>query len=194
MGESPHLHFLANNLSIGPLEQSILQSQKRGANIRWWLSQNDCPEVIRQFKIVFDKAFSPWLPRDSRDSSGEVAHIVFDGVRYSRAATHLGNSLISYYPSKSSTVPVVGSIQKITTNNRNVCLTVKRQAPLPTGTYDPFLRYPAFPARLYSSGMINDHDDHIPITSVVSHVARFMVEDPRVTVFLSLSQVGLSIC
>jgi hypothetical protein len=162
----------------------------RGANIRWWLSQDDCPEVIRQFKSFFDKAFSRETLRDSRDRSGEVAHIVQDGVRYSRATTHLGNSLVSYYPSKSATLPVIGSIQKIIAREQHVQLTIRRQAPLPSGVYDPFLRYPSFPARLYSSRMLEDAEDYVPVTSLVCHVARFNLPGSEVVAILILSRVS----
>ena len=97
-------------------------------NIRWWLKRDNCPEVIRQFKVVFDRAFSQKarpVGDDWRERLGEVANIVRDGVHYSRAATHLGNSLVSYYPSQSASVPVVGSIQKITANGHDVWMAVK---------------------------------------------------------------------
>jgi hypothetical protein len=175
---------------LGTLEQTILQSRKRGANIHWWLARDDCPEVIRQFKYFFDKAFSQEQPSNSRDRIGEIAHIMHDGVNYSRAETHLGNSLVSYYPSKFATKPVVGSIQKITARGQHVSLTIKRQALLPSGSYDPFVRYPYLSASLYSSKSFEGNEDHIPVTSIVSHVARFMVPGTEVAVILTLSRVS----
>ncbi|KAG6862936.1 hypothetical protein C0991_009378, partial [Blastosporella zonata] len=170
-----------------PLEQTILRSYKKGANIRWWLRRDDCPEPMRQFKVFFDKAFSRELPMDDlRQRVGEVAHILHDGAHYSRSTTHLGNSLISYYPSQSARAPVAGSIQKITVNESSAWLTVKRHAPLLPDAYDPFVRYPSFPARVYSSKML-DREDHIPITSVVSHVARYNFSEER-AVILTLSR------
>ena len=70
---------------------------------------------------------------------GEVAHVQHDGVNFSRAATHLGNSLICYYPSQTDSAPVAGSIQKITVNGLDVWLAVKRQAPASSDAYDPFI-------------------------------------------------------
>lgn len=160
-------------------------------NIRWWLKRDNCPEVIRQFKLIFDRTFSQKarpVGDDWRERLGEVAHVVRDGVHYSRAATHLGNSLISYYPSQSASVPVVGSIQKITANGRDAWMAVKRHAPLPSNTYDPFKCYPSFPARLYSSTMLSD-EDHIPINSIICHVARFNLSSDR-AVILKLSRVS----
>ncbi len=175
---------------LGTLEQTILQSRKRGANIHWWLAQDDCPEVIQQFKYFFDKAFSQEQPSNSWDRIGEIAHIMHDGVNYSHAETHLGNSLVSYYPSKFATKPVVGSIQKITAHGQHVWLTIKRQALLPSGSYDPFVRYPHFSTSLYSSKSFEGNEDHIPVTSIVSHVAQFMVPGTEVAVILTLSRVS----
>ena len=107
------------------------------------------------------------------------------------STTHLGNSLISYYPSLTATLPIIGSIQKITTNRSSTQLVVKPQGPCPPNIYDPFIQYPWFPARIYSSKML-DREDHIPINSVLSHVVRFEVAPDRV-VILTLSRVSLSI-
>jgi hypothetical protein len=171
-----------------------LQTFTKGGNIRWWLSRDDCPEAIRQFKLFFDDAFL----RDSKEKGHAyhermtlVAHIQHNGVIFSCAATHLGNSLISYYSSPTATTPVAGSIQKITVNGPDVWLTVKRQAPLPSNAYDPFTLYPSFPARVYSSSML-DQEDHIPITSVLSHVARFEFSANRAAI-LTLSRVSVLI-
>lgn len=171
-----------------------MQTFTKGGNIRWWLSRDDCPEAIRQFKIFFDNAFLR-DPKEKGHAYHErmtlVAHIQHNGVNFSCAATHLGNSLISYYSSPTATTPVAGSIQKIAVNGPDVWLTVKRQAPRPSNAYDPFTLYPSFPARVYSSSML-DHEDHIPITSVLSHVARFEFSANRV-VILTLSRVSVLI-
>jgi len=179
-------------LPKGPLEQTILQTFTKGGNIRWWLSREDCPEVIQQFKLFFDKAFSRDPKEEThayRERMTGVAHIRHNGVNFSCAATHLGNSLISYYSSLTSTTPVAGSIQKITVKGPDVWLTVKRQAPCSSNAYDPFTLYPSFPARVYSSSMLN-HEDRIPITSILSHVARFEFSANRVVV-LTLSRVSV---
>ena len=180
-------------LWIGSLEKTILQSYKKGANIRWWLSRENCPEVLQQFKYFFDKAFTREIPYDTStcERIGELAHIIHNGTRYSRMATHEGNSLISYYPSREAAVPVVGSIQKIVSDGQHVYLTIKRQALPPSGTYDPFIRYPSFPANLYSAKMVDNKEDRIPVSSIVSHVARFLVPGTEIAVVLTLSRVSL---
>ncbi|KAF7335733.1 hypothetical protein MVEN_02229000 [Mycena venus] len=99
----------------GEMEASILKSFMRGANLRRWLNRSDCPQVIREFKRLFDLAFTP---RDFGEETPpkndqEHAHYNFKGVNYSRASTHLGNSLVLFYP-LNSTQATAGSIEKIT--------------------------------------------------------------------------------
>lgn len=181
-----------NNLNVGPLEQTIVRSFTRGANLRWWLNRDDCPEALRQFKLLFDKAFSRKPQKDEKyhPRRTEVAHITYNGVNYSRATTHLGNSLVLYYARASPTAintPTAGSIEKIMVNGTVVQLSIRRQMQLPPGSYDPFLRYPSFPARLYSAEMDSGSLDVVPLTSVLSHVARYNFSNQAV--ILNLSRV-----
>jgi hypothetical protein len=165
-----------------------------GANIRWWLSREDCPQAIRQFKLFFDKAFSRDLGEERHvhhETMREVAHVQHGGINFSRATTHLGNSLICYYPSSTTSTPVAGSIQKITVSGSDIWLYVKQQAPASSDTYDPFIRYPSFPAKVYSSSTL-DREDRIPITSILCHVARFDFSYNR-AVILNLSRVSLPV-
>lgn len=162
-------------MNAGPLEQTIVKSFTRGANLRWWLHRDDCPEALRQFKLLFDEAFSRKPQKDDEKyhpRRTEVAHITYNGVNYSRATTHLGNSLVLYYPSPKINTPIAGSIEKIMVLGTAVKLSIRRQMQLPPGSYDPFLRYPAFPARLYSAEM-GEALDVVPLGSVLSHVARY---------------------
>jgi hypothetical protein len=159
--------------------------------LRRWLNRPDCPQIIKEFKSLFDKAFT--VPKDPNlaafapeSRNLEHAHYSFNNVTFSRASTHLGNSLVLYHPPDSDN-PVVGSIQKIKTHGDSVAFTIKRQAPLPTGKFDPFQRYPALGAKVYSTDMLAGHDIVSPF-NVVSHVARFEFEGGR-AVFLNLSKV-----
>jgi hypothetical protein len=119
-----------------------MKSYMRGANIRRWLKRPECPEVIRQFKNLFDKAFPSKIrdvkETDTKSKLVELAHYTYNGFNFSRSSTHLGNSLILYYPTPSSTIPVAGSIQKIDNSGNQVYFVVKRQAALPLAKFDPF--------------------------------------------------------
>lgn len=93
------------NAFIGTLEATLLKSHMRGANLWQWLNRPDCPEIIQQFKNLFDKAFSSHIPQiQEMSTSGrtDVAYYAHNGVMFSCCSTHLGNSLVLYYPPHSS--------------------------------------------------------------------------------------------
>ncbi|KAF9555250.1 hypothetical protein CPC08DRAFT_611241, partial [Agrocybe pediades] len=178
------LQRINTNDKVGALEKTMLESYSKGANLRRWLRRADCPEVLRHFKALFDKAFSPHVRAESEPRLQtsplpvEVAHYKHNGINFSRARTHVGNSLVLYYPTPNSINPIAGSIQKITTSTAGVRLHIQRQAPLKEGQRDPFARYPHFPARTYSSEMQKmPRLDVVGFSSVVSHVARYNFGD-----------------
>ena len=175
----------------GELEATMVKSFVRGANLRRWLNRPNCPTIIREFKRLFDKTFSPKkdlnLAASAPQSSQHIhAHYTFSGVTFSRASTHLGNSLINYYPTPSSTRLVAGSIQKIETVDGSVVFSVKRQVPLPSGEFDPFQRYPALGATIYANKMLDGPLDVISPLAVLNHVARLDISSDR-TVILNLT-------
>jgi hypothetical protein len=178
----------------GELEATIAKSFWRGANLRRYLNRADCPEVIKQLKKLFDLSFSPRNDRSAEsvpaENDKDRAHYTHQGVNYSRASTHLGNSLVLYYPSSAPTEsPIAGSIQRIETAGDNTIFHIRRQGKLPPGKFDPFLPYPHFPAKTYSSQM-DDVVDQIPPSLVLSHCARCEFSDDR-AVILDLSRVSL---
>ncbi|KAJ6491082.1 hypothetical protein C8R45DRAFT_778419, partial [Mycena sanguinolenta] len=177
-----------NDLIGGQLEATITKTFMRGANLRRWFNRPDCPAVITEFKRLFDPAYPSG--RNLTEVSaplaidGERAHYTYRGVNYSRAPTHLGNSLILYSPSPTDD-PIAGSIEKIVTDDKGTFFRVRRQAPLPTGLYDPFLCYPFLHAKSYSS-QIGDAINTISPSAVLSHCARFDYSKDR-CVILNLS-------
>jgi hypothetical protein len=179
--------------SSGVLEATITQSFMRGANLRRWLKRSDCPEVIRQFKCLFNKSFTPVagdsnMENCSASPRSAQAHYRRDGVNFSRTSTHLGNSLVLYYPTLSSTEPIAGSIQSIRTDGGQVKFVIQRQAILSPTEFDPFRKYAWFPATVYSSRMADGPCDIVPVSSVVTHVARFNFSSNR-AVIVNLSRV-----
>ncbi|KAF7330467.1 hypothetical protein MVEN_02485900 [Mycena venus] len=156
-----------------------------GPIISWWCFPFErLIEVIKEFKHLFDRAYTP--RRNLSEESpplvvdGERAHYTYQGVNFSRASTHLGNSLILYRPSIKAD-PIAGSIEKIVTRGDDTFFVVRRQAPLPPDSFDPFLRYPHFPAKSYSSQM-DDATDTIISSLVVSHCARFEYSNNRLVI------------
>ncbi|KAJ7615265.1 hypothetical protein DFH06DRAFT_1008694 [Mycena polygramma] len=159
----------------GELEATLSRSFMRGASIRRWLRRPDCPAVFRELKALFEKTFPAYnAPTDSPPlaSDGERAQYRRDGITFSRASTHQGNSLVLYYPRNSREV-IPGSIQRILSVGEEVKFEIRRQAPLEVGMRDPFARYrPLFPAHTYSSKM-SDIVDTVPLHDISSHYARF---------------------
>ncbi|CAK5284658.1 unnamed protein product, partial [Mycena citricolor] len=99
----------------GELEATLSKSFMRGASIRRWLRRPDCPPVFVELKALFEKTFPAYNPpTDSPPlaKDGERAHYRRSGVNFSRASTHLGNSLVIYYPPGSHKM-IAGSIESI---------------------------------------------------------------------------------
>ncbi|KAF8220662.1 hypothetical protein L208DRAFT_1538861, partial [Tricholoma matsutake] len=106
-----------------------------------WLKRPEYPEIIWQFKHIFDKFFSPanyWDEDSSSDTMSSQHSVMHNGVNFMQCSTHLGNSLVLYYPSSSSLTPIATSIQTIDTLNNQVYFFIQCQALLPLGKYDPF--------------------------------------------------------
>ncbi|KAE9384265.1 hypothetical protein BT96DRAFT_781174, partial [Gymnopus androsaceus JB14] len=185
-----------NNHIGGEMEATLAKSFVKSANLRRWLNRKDCPELVRALKDLFNKSFKSAQQQlsgqeepqaHSSFSSSDCAHYTYKGVNYSRAQTHLGNSLVRYYPSPSSNQAAVGSIQQINIQQGHPIFYVQRQESLPSHKYDPFRRYPWFFAKMYSSRMSSGPLDIIPASSVFSHVARYNCSGDR-AVILTLSR------
>lgn len=198
----------------------MLQSYLEGAKLRSWLSRPDCPTAIRECKILLDQVYrfpdgNPDITHDGLVMKSELsketkvpcelqdvvgqqtavlrAHVKDKtGVVYSRASTHLGNSLILFYPwGDHLSKPVPGSIKYIYEEDDSFVFAVRRQLPLLSvgieTSSDPFSAYPHFPARLYSA-VLQEILEYVRFSWVVGHYARWAVSDDRVVV-LNLSRV-----
>lgn len=175
------------------MESTIVKTVARTANLRRWLHRPDCPEAIKQLKILFDRCF---VPANATSESKEFtpmkgsrrAHIKHDGLNFSRASTHEGNASI-YRPSAGDT-PVAGQIQWIenveTPNGPDVMVHVRPYERLSKLLYDPFLRYPHFHATTYSS-TLREKEDVIELDDIIAHAARFDYSRGR-SVLVNLSR------
>ncbi|KAJ7738606.1 hypothetical protein B0H16DRAFT_1761269 [Mycena metata] len=182
-----------NNHIGGELEGTIAKSFWRGANLRRYLNRSDCPEVIKQFKILFDLSFSPQNDRSvestPQENGNDRANYTHQAVNYSRSSTHLGNSLVMYYPSANSPL-IPGSIQRIQTDGEKTIFHIQRQAALPSDKFDPFLLFPHFPAKTYSSRMESTIDKVAPssfstyLETKVFHIASAAAHEVIAKVFL----------
>lgn len=163
----------------------------RTGNIRRWLRRPDCPEAVRQLKVLFDKCFIPANAVNEDDTLRPMkgphrAYVKWDGVNYSPSSTHAGNATIVYRPSPTGR-PLGGQIQQIKNiNSDSVQLHVRPFEPLSKMLYDPFLRYPHLLATTYSS-QLQERVDVISLDDIVAHAARFDYSHNR-TVLVNLSR------
>lgn len=185
----------------------------RATSLRRWIAKPDCPLFLQECQALFNKtfggaklntqeddipqsAFTP-TPRELRGLIPDKlialrARYHYDDVIFSKASTHVGNSLILFYPEGNSTGnPVPGSIKHvIVKTNKEVLYAVRRQLSAPVGIKDPFRFYPHFPAQVYSSSLSSELFLVKP-SWVVSHYARWRMDKDRVVV-LTLSRVSLN--
>lgn len=191
------IEFL-HSFHAGQQESTLLHSYIKAAKLKCWLNRPSCPPVFREVKLLFDRFVSPPInatpsdPLECRPTSlrpkGVIpeelfrlikvqravlhARILHNGSTYTRDSTHVGNSLILYYPgSVKSVQPTPGIIKFIFETQQGVAFAVRCHLPLHSYP-DPFRYYPHFPAHLYSS-VLSDHLEIVMPEWVVSHFARW---------------------
>lgn len=194
--------------STGQLESTMALSYLKASRLKQWLGRADCPAFLRECKTIFDKAFGKRSSdnRPATSAFGPVpdslkgvitgtkvalrARHVVDDVVYSRSSTHVGNSLVTFYPAGNQSLsPVPGSIQHVVVYpNQDVLYLVHRQLPAAPGLVDPYAEYPHFPARLYSNALSSDLEVVRP-DWVLSHYARWAIDKEHVVVLI-LSRVS----
>ncbi|KAK0437486.1 hypothetical protein EV421DRAFT_1715009 [Armillaria borealis] len=121
-----------NNHVGGDLEKTILQSFLRGANLHRHLNRPNCPQLIQQFKILFDKALPPKNQQETMFAADPPsvrqllhAYYTYHRVTFSCQSTHLRGSLIAYYLTTKPQDLMVGSIQEIKTKSGQVLFAIK---------------------------------------------------------------------
>ena len=215
-----HLQRLPQNHHFTHLHVTLSRAFIRGGKLKRLLASSRCPDILRQCKGVFDRAFgvndrhgssNPAIPavKASRkkqrtpddlktliqsDRVSLQARFRYKGCSFTRASTHTGNSLIEFYPNGpgSSTSPVVGSISYIyDTLNGSTFFAVRRQLQIPSSIPDPFRHYPHFPAKLYSC-QLSDTLETVRPEWVIGHVARWQMT-PREVVIVFLSRVSVDL-
>ncbi|KAF8592256.1 hypothetical protein K439DRAFT_1324962, partial [Ramaria rubella] len=160
-----------------------------------WLGSPDCPPVIKECKLLFNKVYgkqdddSPdnQLLTGASQSFLDNLHLLLlkqwegtlyacfnDNVVYSRASTHLGNSLILFYVA-GKTMP--GCVQYIVLLEGQITFVVCCHNLAVSGIVDPFAPYPHFPAKLYSSQLA----EHLDIVQV-GHFARWSISSENVVI------------
>ncbi|KAG2151505.1 hypothetical protein DEU56DRAFT_727980, partial [Suillus clintonianus] len=159
--------------------------------LKYWLNRPSCPPVFREVKSLFDRLVSPSIDANPISFGGQSCMLAHFTV-YTRDSTHVGNSLVLYYPGGIKNVqPTPGIIKYIFETKGVVGFAVQRHLPQYSRP-DPFRHYPHFPARLYSSALA-DHLETVMPDWVVSHFARWNFSTQHI-VAVSLCQVRSSRC
>lgn len=119
------------------------------------------------------------------------ARIKLQGIFYSSSETHLGNSLVHFYPNGDQREPLVpGRIKYIhSADGVHYAFALQRQLLLPHNPLDPFAQYLHFPAKTYSS-KYSSSLEYVDLDWIFCHYARWDVSPDR-SVVLSLSRVSL---
>ncbi|KAJ3963308.1 hypothetical protein EV361DRAFT_813494, partial [Lentinula raphanica] len=167
-----------NDHKGGEMEATIVKTMARTANLRRWLRRPDCPESVRQLKILFDKAFMPVTALRNVDQLVEMkgtqrAYVKFDKGYLSPVGTHAGNSNIIYRrsPGESPVAGQIQSIQNVHTDGQNTGVRFYvRSYNAISVVHDPFDRFIHFPARTYSS-TLGEAVDVIELDDIVAHAA-----------------------
>jgi hypothetical protein len=201
------------------MESTLLESFLRAGKLKRWLAKPSCPAVIKECKQLFDKIYARKpdgdhindaddkisithtcaTPEDLRTllaNSEEVAisaRVQHQGIMYSSSKTHLGNSLVLFYPRGSRTSsPIPGCIKYIYHKKGVAYLAICHQLPANNTTPDPFALYPHFPAKVYSM-QLSESLEQVELDWVFSHYARWNFSREHAVV-LSLNRVCVSIC
>jgi hypothetical protein len=109
------------------MESTLLHSFLRAGNLKRWLAKPDCPAVIKECKILFDKIYAPKVPEENTGEGDMVtdhvnteaktipedlrpllgpsqrqaimpARLRHNSIIYATSKTHTGNSLVYFYP------------------------------------------------------------------------------------------------
>jgi hypothetical protein len=100
------------------------------------------------------------------------ARLRADQVVYARASTHVGNSLIMFYPGGSwSAEPTPGTIEYIFTDGGPLRFAVQRYLPAKLVGPDPFAQWADFPAKSWST-TLGEELKEVEVEWIMSHFAR----------------------
>lgn len=193
------------------METVVLRAFIQASRLRQWIARPDRPPAVNALKILFDKAYTS-TPSDTNETSSSdnsvtpvdlqrltgcirlqlQARVRISRTIYTRASTHLGNSLIQYYAGGNANRRVAGSIIYIYRRDSKIRLAVQRQLPAPATITDPFRAYPELHAFLCSS-KLQDELEEVETGWVLGHSARWQMS-ATLCVSLLLSRVCMHCC
>lgn len=181
----------------------------RASKLRRWLSRSDCPPALEQVRRLFYKAYGnanfsravhssedeqhsssgkyqalppdllPLLKQPDIRTTVLMARHKHSGTIFARLSTHMGNSLIHFYPGGNAAPPDFGVIKYVYSVNGVVHYAIQHL--LPTSAVDPFLAYPDFPAVLRSA-QLSGRLEVVKPHDVLCHFARWTMPSGDVVV------------
>ena len=194
------------------MSSTVLKAFVQASRLRGWLARKGHSPALQSCRDLLEKAFgrrsSSHLTTGSRsevttpsdlrvlihsEKARLRAHATFLNVVYSRSSTHVGNSLVEYYPcGEREKASEIGSIKYIYERNGGLRFAVQHQLPVTDDSIvDPFKSYyPDFPAALYSSRLGETLEEVNP-EWVLGHYARWQWHSD-LCVVLHLSKVCIS--
>ena len=198
------------------MESTLLISFLKASRLWQWLSNLQSPPIFQEIKTVFNKIYKSihlydnprnddpthqaldistpkTIPQDLKAmlnvSQSKIylrTHIKIQGICYTCSETHVGNSLVHFYPNGDqgkSCIP--GWIKYIySTDGVHYALAIQWQIPLPDNRLDPFAQYLHSPTKTYSS----KHSllEHVDLDWIFCHYTCWDLS-PDYSVVLSLS-------
>ncbi|KAG2059231.1 hypothetical protein BDR06DRAFT_980138 [Suillus hirtellus] len=177
-------------------ESTLLSSYIKAAKLKYWLNRPSCPPVFMDVKSLFDRFVSPTdatledspIPPANENQAVLHARIIYKGSVYACESTHVGNSLILYYPDGVMHMQIPGIIKYIFRTKHGVGFTVRHHLLLHSYP-DPFCHYPHFPAQLHSS-VLADHLEVVMPEWVVLHFAQWNFSSQHI-IAVSLCRVHI---
>jgi hypothetical protein len=115
-----------------------------------------------------------------------LRRFTMNGCTYTCANSHIGNSVIQYYPSKGASTLEFGEIEHIIIVNGTTYLIIRHHIKLPGNVNDPFSSYVDFPGVMYSSGLMEP--EAIELSQIRTHAARLLMADQNRAVLVPLSR------
>lgn len=191
----------------------------RAANLKRWLSRAaNKSDSIQRCKALFDKIYGTKSDNhhdeelvladedctnreENEDTPVDLkAHVTssfvalharfrYKGVVYARSSTHLGNSLVLFYPGGNiNSPPIPGSIQYIYTVGGKTTFAVQRYHKPALDEPDPFAQWPEFRAQIWSIGNDTDVLEDVQVPWIHTHFAQLQISKDKAVV-LDLSEL-----
>ena len=207
----------ANQLT-GQLEGTILKAFLRAANLKRWLARRAIGSyAIRLCKTLFDKIYGDrssdshhqelaladedHAKRGDQPTPEELKAFVTSprvvlharhrskGIIYARARTHLGNSLVLFYPHGDvHSTPIPGSIQEVYSVGGTTFFAIRRYHKSSLSNPGAFAQWPEFPAGIWSTKGEEDILEEVEVPWIHSHFAQLAISDGNVVV-LDLTRI-----